>query len=176
MSQEALAQQIQPQGEVETLTFNRYLHAIAQIERFRQFETEAQDRWQNEPANPIWFHQMERIQKLAALHERRADQALKELRKLQADRFSSMDVHNEMYLLGKRADIPVTLPVRDLRRDKPTPTTAFAVASMILTNTPEVWSIIENHSSPQPSPPEMGKGSFSTGSTALPSGLVKKEY
>ena len=148
MSRELLHDQIKPQGEIETLTFHRYLHAIEQAARFRQFEIEAQTRWQNEPANQTWFLQMERIQKLAALQERRADQALKELRKLQADRFSSMDVHNEMYLLGQKADIPVTLPVRDLRKDKPTLSSALAVATMVLTNEPETWAIIDSQSPP----------------------------
>ena len=149
MNQEQLKQQIQPQGEIETLTFHRYLHAIEQAERFRAFEIEAQTRWQNEPTNPTWFHQMERIQKLAALHERRADQALRELRKLQADRYSSMDVHNEMYLVGKKADIPVTLPIRDLRKDKPNNGAALAVATMILTSASDAWSIIENQTPPK---------------------------
>jgi len=147
LKQKLLAK-ILPEGEPELQAFERYAFATYQIDRARQIEIDAQDRWLNEPDSDKWFLQMERIQKLAALQERRADKALNELRKLQRDRFSSLDVHNEMYLFEQKATIPVTLPVFEMRRSSQQNTSAFQIANMILTNSPESQAIIENQTKP----------------------------
>jgi len=137
-----------PEGEPELQVFERYVFATYQTGRARQMEIDAQDRWLNEPDSDKWFLQMERIQKLAALQERRADKALNELRKLQRDRFSSLDVHNELYLFEQKATIPVTLPIFEMRRSSQANTSAFQIANMVLTNSPESQAIIENQTKP----------------------------
>jgi hypothetical protein len=81
-----LLKQCLPEGELELQTFERYVFALFQVDRARQMEIDAQDRWSNEPNSEILFNQMERILKLCAAQERRADRALKELTKLQRDR------------------------------------------------------------------------------------------
>jgi hypothetical protein len=128
-----LQNDIRPYGEVERLAFERYTHALKMADRTRTLEIESQDRWANEPNNQQLFTQMERLAKLAASYERRADQAMRELRKLQADRYSSMDVHNELYLMNDKAHIPVSLPVTDIRKSGKS---AWQVAVQVLTNEP----------------------------------------
>jgi len=145
---EKLLASILPEGELELQAFERYTFATFQADRARQMEIDAQDRWLNEPNSDQWFLQMERIQKLGALQERRADKALNELRKLQRDRFSSLDVHNEMYLMEQKATIPATLPVFEMRRSSQANTSAFQLANMVLTNTLESQAIIENQTKP----------------------------
>lgn len=145
---EKLHKQIQPTGELEFQAFESYCFAAFQASRARRLEAEAQDRWSNEPSNELWFNQMERLIKLGATQERRAAKALRELRQLQKDRFSSMDVHNEMYLLGQKADIPATLPVAEMRKARTSNGSAIAIATMLLTSTPEIQQILRNPTNP----------------------------
>jgi hypothetical protein len=133
MNPSIIHDEIRPHGEVEKLAFERYTHALKMAERTRSLEIESQDRWSNEPDNDQYFSQMERLAKLAASYERRADAAMRELRKLQADRYSSMDVHNELYLMNDKAHIPVSLPVSEIRKHG---RSAWQVAVQVLTNEP----------------------------------------
>jgi hypothetical protein len=125
--------EIRPHGEVEKLAYERYIHALKMADRTRVLEITSQDAWANEPNNTQLFSQMERLAKLAASYERRADQAMRELRKLQADRYSSMDVHNELYLMNDKAHIPVSLPVMEIRKSGKS---AWQIAAQVLTNEP----------------------------------------
>jgi len=145
---EKMLAKILPEGELELQAFERYTFATFQADRARKMEIDVQDRWLNEPNSDQWFLQMERFIKLGALQERRADKALNELRKLQRDRFSSLDVHNELYLFEQKATIPATLPVFEMRRSSQANTSAFQIANMILTNSPESQAIIENQTKP----------------------------
>lgn len=133
--------EIRPHGEVEKIAYERYVHALKMADRTRSLEIESQDRWANEPDNQQYFIQMERLAKLAASYERRADLAMKELRKLQADRFSSMDVHNEIYLMKDKVRIPVSLPVAELRRSG---RSAFQIAAQAITNEPFCRYMLDN--------------------------------
>jgi hypothetical protein len=143
---ENITNDIRPYGEVEKLAFERYTHALKMAERTRSLEIESQDRWANQPDNPQLFSQMERLARLAASYERRADMAMRELRKLQADRYSSMDVHNELYLMNDKAHIPVSLPVMEIRRSG---TSAWQIAAQVLTNEPFCRYFLDRPETPE---------------------------
>jgi hypothetical protein len=138
--------EIRPHGALETLAYERYIHALHMADRTRSLEIESQDRWANEPNNAQFFSQMERLAKLAASYERRADMAMRELRKLQADRYSSMDVHNELYLMNDKAHIPASLPVMEIRRAG---LSAWQVAAQILTNEPFCRYFLDRPETPE---------------------------
>jgi hypothetical protein len=128
-----LFDQCLPEGELELQTFERYAFAVFQSDRARQLEIDTQARWLNEPTNPNLFHQMERIHKLGALHERRADKALKELTRLQADRILTLEVISEHFVLGQKVHIPATYPMMQMRRTDLTKTGAGILALKLLT-------------------------------------------
>jgi hypothetical protein len=138
--------EIRPHGEVEKLAYERYIHALQMAERSRSLEITSQDAWTNEPNNHQLFVQMERIAKLAASYERRADLAMRELRKLQADRYSSMDVHNELYLMNDKAHVPVSLPVTEIRKQG---RSAWQVAVQVLTNEPFCRYLLDRPETPE---------------------------
>jgi hypothetical protein len=148
-----LFEQILPDGELELQTFQRYVFAIHQAIRMHQFEIDAQARWTNEPAHPLWFQQMERIQKLAILQERRADKALSEIRKLQSDRLNALEVQNELHALNQFIPIPATLPVSAMRRSNLSKTSPALIAMMLLSTAPEIKSILSGQTKPNPVEP-----------------------
>jgi hypothetical protein len=147
-----LLAQLLPEGELELQAFERHVFATFQADRARQHELDAQDRWLNEPSNETWFHQMERIQRLGAMQERRADKALNELRRLQRDRFSALDVANELYLLNQFIPIPAALPVADIRRANQTQTSPSTIAMQLMANSPESQSILKGETKPEKMP------------------------
>ena len=126
-----------PESALEEETFRRYAFATFQITRAQALELQAQDRWINEPNSNIWFSQMERIIKLGALQERRADKALNELRKLQRDRFAALEVQGEIYAYGKELIFSKVLPIADLRTQNLNNTSAGLIAVALLATTDE---------------------------------------
>jgi hypothetical protein len=140
-----LLKQCLPEGELELQTFERYTFALFQVDRARQMEIDAQDRWSNEPNNEILFTQMERILKLCAAQERRADRALKELTKLQRDRVLAMDIHTEVYLFDTIVDIPATFPMFDVRKADLSKTSAGLLAVRLMALMPEAREIVDKH-------------------------------
>ena len=140
-----LLKQCLPEGELELQAFERYVFALFQADRARQLEIDAQDRWSNEPNNEILFNQMERILKLGAAQERRADKALKELAKLQRDRILAMDIHTELYLLDKTLDIPATFPMFEVRKTDLSKTTAGILTLKLMALLPEAREIVDKH-------------------------------
>lgn len=143
--------QILPQGELELQTFERYAFAIHQASRLREFEIETQQRWTNEPNHPLWFLQMDRLHKLAALQERRADRALSELRKLQRDRIIASEVRNELSLMEQNIPVPATLPLAAMRSCRNSTSSPAGIALLLLGTTPEVQQLFE--AKPAPPPP-----------------------
>jgi hypothetical protein len=134
---EKLFDQCAPQGEMELQTFERYAYALFQLHRARTFEIDAQLRFQNEPDSGKWFKQMERMAKLAAQFERRADKALQELRLLQMDRVSATDIQAEFYARKKNFPIPASLPIAKMR-------------SMSINGTPRAaMTLMVGHSQPR---------------------------
>ena len=140
-----LLKQCLPEGELELQTFERYVFALYQADRARQMEIDVQDRWINEPNNDKLFNQMERILKLGAAQERRADKALKELTKLQRDRVLAMDIHTEVYLFDKIVDIPATFPMFDVRKADLSKTSAGLLAVRLMALMPEAREIVDKH-------------------------------
>ena len=140
-----LLKQCLPEGELELQTFERYVFALFQVDRARQMEIDAQDRWSNEPNNEMLFNQMERILKLCAAQERRADRALKELTNLQRDRVLAMDIHTEVYLFDKIVDIPATFPMFDVRKADLSKTSAGLLAVRLMALMPEAREIVDKH-------------------------------
>ena len=140
-----LLKQCLPEGELELQVFERYVFALFQADRARQMEIDVQDRWLNEPNNETLFNQMERILKLGAAQERRADRALKELTKLQRDRILAMDIQTEVYLHDKILDIPATFPMFEVRKADLTKTGAGILAIRLMAFMPEARKIMEKH-------------------------------
>ena len=134
-----------PEGELELQAFERYTFALFQADRARQMEIDAQARWSNEPNNEILFTQMERILKLGAAQERRADKALREFQKIQTDRILAMDIHTELYLLDKKMDIPATFPMLEIRKSDLSKTTAGLLTFRLMALLPEARAIMEAH-------------------------------
>ena len=140
-----LLKQCLPEGELELQAFERYVFALFQADRARQLEIDAQTRWSNEPNNEIFFTQMERLLKLGAAQERRADRALKEFTKLQRDRILAMDIHTEVYLLDKTLDIPATFPMFEVRKTDLSKTTAGLLTLKLMALMPEAREIVDKH-------------------------------
>ena len=140
-----LLKQCLPEGELELQTFERYVFALFQADRARQMEIDAQDRWTNEPNNEKLFNQMERILKLGAAQERRANLALKEFQKIQTDRILAMDIETEVYLLDKTLDIPATFPMLEVRKSDLGKTSAGILAIRLMALMPEAREILDKH-------------------------------
>jgi len=140
-----LLKQCLPEGELELQAFERYVFALYQADRARQMEIDTQDRWINEPNSEKLFTQMERILKLGAAQERRADRALKELTRLQRDRILAMDIQTEVYLLDKTLDIPATFPMFDVRKADLRKTSAGILAIRLMALMPEAREILDKH-------------------------------
>jgi hypothetical protein len=140
-----LLKQCLPEGELELQAFERYVFALFQADRARKLEIDAQTRWSNEPNNEIFFTQMERLLKLGAAQERRADRALKEFTKLQRDRILAMDIHTEVYLLDKTLDIPATFPMFEVRKTDLSKTTAGLLTLKLMALMPEAREIVDKH-------------------------------
>ena len=105
-----------PGTQIEAETFERYAWALFMSQRFRLFEVDSQSQWAENPLDPAAFRLMERLSLIAAQHERRADRALNELRKLQRDRSVAAEVQNEMFTMDEQCSIPVSLPLHEMRR------------------------------------------------------------
>jgi len=140
-----LLKQCLPEGELELQAFERYVFALYQADRARQMEIDTQDRWINEPNSDKLFNQMERILKLGAAQERRADRALKELKKLQTDRILAMDIHTEVYLFDKILDFPATFSMFDVRKADLSKTSAGLLAIRLMALMPEAREIMDKH-------------------------------
>jgi hypothetical protein len=140
-----LLKQCLPEGELELQTFERYVFALFQADRVRQMEIDAQTRWTNEPNNRIFFEQMERLNKLGAAQERRANLALKEFRKLQTDRILAMDIHTEVYLYDKIVDLPATFPMYEVRKADLCKTSPSQLAFRLMAFMPEAREIVDKH-------------------------------
>jgi hypothetical protein len=83
---DALVTELDPQGAVETITFNDLLHAAWNLERFRRIEAESSkgeflDCW-----DPINAPALERLARYQSRAQRQYYRALKELRILQTNR------------------------------------------------------------------------------------------
>jgi hypothetical protein len=140
-----LLKQCLPEGELELQTFERYVFALFQADRVRQMEIDAQTRWTNEPNNRVFFEQMERLNKLGAAQERRANLALKEFRKLQTDRILAMDIHTEVYLYDKIVDLPATFPMYEVRKADLCKTSPSQLAFRLMAFMPEAREIVDKH-------------------------------
>ncbi len=127
-----LLKQCLPEGELELQAFERYVFALFQSDLARQMEIDSQDRWVNEPNSEKLFTQMERILKLSAAQERRADNALTEVKKIQTDRILAMD-------------IPATFPMFEVRKSDLTKTSAGILAIRLIALMPEAREIFDKH-------------------------------
>ncbi|MBM3763342.1 MAG: hypothetical protein FJW36_24265 [Acidobacteria bacterium] len=112
---EQLFQQIVPFGPAEEVIFEQYAYSTFQALRAQRFETEAQDRWSQNPENHNLFIQMERIVKQGALFERRALKAFKQLSQLQVDRLAAVEIHAELKDVELDENISPALPCAKLR-------------------------------------------------------------
>jgi len=150
---EAIKQRLEkeclPSTELERQAFERYAFSTYQAQRAQRLEASTQDRWIDDPDNQQLFHQMERYIKLTALLERRADNAINELRKLQRDRLATLQVHNELYILEQKVEIPLTLPTSQILSNYYKQTGPATLAIQIISYTQDVQDIIKNQTPPK---------------------------
>lgn len=137
-----------PDSELELQAFERYAFNTYQVMRAQRMEADTQESYLNNPDDTAAFLKLERMTKLTAMLERRADKALTELRKLQRDRISAIEIKNELYLLEKKIPIPASLPVADMRRSNLRQTSPLDIAVMLLGTTPELKAIFDNQTNP----------------------------
>jgi hypothetical protein len=104
-----------PSGAAEELLFEQYAYSSFQSLRAQRIESEAQDRWLNQPDNQLLFVQMERAIKLGALFERRAAKAFKQLQDLQLHRLASVEVRAELEHVSTPVPFSAALPLAKLR-------------------------------------------------------------
>ncbi len=104
-----------PRGTAEELFFDQYAYSSFQALRAQRFETDAQNRWLEDPDNQQRFVQMERAIKLGALFERRAAKAFKQLQDRQLDRLAGVEVLAELEDAKVEAQIPTSLPMAKIR-------------------------------------------------------------
>lgn len=142
-----------PQTAAEEQAFLRYAFNSYQLIRAQRLEVATQNNFLIGP-DDFSLSVMERLMKLTALVERRVDKALNELRKLQKDRFVALEIENEMYLLEKKAPIPVSLPVAEMAKTDLRKTNPFQLAVMILSTCPDLREIVLNQTKPIEDPPE----------------------
>ncbi|WP_031498862.1 hypothetical protein [Bryobacter aggregatus] len=128
----------QPDSALEQDAFDRYAWATFQAKRARKLELLTESLWLESPSDPKLFSQMERTQKMAAAHERRAGRALNELRQLQKDRFAAYEVYAEHCIMGKEVPIAKSLPIASLRATNLQRTNPNYLAQFLLYQTKEV--------------------------------------
>ncbi len=133
-----LRKDCQPDSHLEEETFQRYAWAAFQVVRCRKLETATEDLWIDNPESAQHFSQMERVKKMAAALERRADKSMNELRQLQRDRFAAYEVYAEHCVMGKDVQIPKSLPVADIRKSDMGRTNPNYLAQFLLYQTKEV--------------------------------------
>ncbi|WP_031499610.1 hypothetical protein [Bryobacter aggregatus] len=147
----------QPGSALEEQAFQRYVWANYQCERVRILETLTEERWLANADAPQYLSALERIAKIAALHERRADRALRQLRLLQQDRFAAYEVQAELTLLGQDAPIPKSLPITEIRKSNLQRTNPNYLAQFLLYQTEEVKQIADEmlrNAKANPMPPQ----------------------
>ncbi len=133
-----LRKDCQPETNLEEDAFQRHAWATFQAKRARSLETLAEDRWLEDPDDAKRFSQMERVVKLAASQERRADKAMRELRQLQKDRFAAYEVYAEHCVMGEEVHIPKSLPTADIRKSDMGHTSPNYIAQFLLYQTKKV--------------------------------------
>ena len=138
----ALAQKLRkdcnPETELEEEAFRRYAWASFQVRRSRKIETECEERWLANPGDALNFSIIERTLKMAVAQERRADNAMRELRQLQKDRFAAYEVYAEHCVMGKEVNIPKSLPTAEIRKSDLGRTSPNYLAQFLLYQTKEV--------------------------------------
>ena len=146
--QDKLFKECLPGRELELQTFRRYTFNLYQLIRAQRMEVEAQEAALLGSESEAAFSRLERMVKLVVILERRVDKALNELRKLQRDRISGLELESELHLLNQKIPIPLSLPVAEMRRTKQTQTSPQQLAMMLLCNTEEHRRIIEDQTKP----------------------------
>jgi len=104
-----------PSGAAEQLLFEQYAYSSFQALRAQTIETEAQQRWLENPENQQLFIQMERAIKLGALFERRAAKAFKQLQDLQLHRLAGVEIRAELEQAADPVPFSSALPLAKLR-------------------------------------------------------------
>src|ERR1035437_3774555 len=84
--QDSLSQQLDPQGAMETITFQELLHAAWSLHRFRRIEAEASRGTVEDFPDPATTPVLDRLSRYQARAQRAWQKALQELRVLQTHR------------------------------------------------------------------------------------------
>ena len=84
--QASLIAELDPQGAIETLTFNQLLHAAWNLQRYRRLEADLQVNGLDPLLDDSAAQTLERLSRYAARAERAYYRAIKELRALQTNR------------------------------------------------------------------------------------------
>src|SRR5688572_102683 len=121
--QDSLTAELDPQGTVETLTFNELLHAAWNLQRFRRIESEASTGSIDDFTDPATTATLDRLGRYQARAQRAYYKALQELRALQTNRalraFKLTKVED--------AEVPAIADINELTKQTQSEVTAKAL-------------------------------------------------
>ncbi len=108
--------QLQPKGFLEEKLFIAYCWAMFRADLARNLEIWAEDQWLQNVENDTFLRRHERMSKYRMMHERSAERALRELGRVQHDRFCSNQANEIVKKLGfPGKSLPASLPVAKIR-------------------------------------------------------------
>lgn len=125
-----LRPQLQPKGELEEQIFGAYCWSLFQAERARAFEAYAQSAWELDMEDDAKLRRMERLAIYRQRHERAAERGLKELGRIQRDRFASNQANKVLQSMGfPDKKLSAALPAFELQSKRLRRGNHFSVAN-----------------------------------------------
>ncbi len=120
---QALAEELDPQGALESITFQELLHAAWNLQRFSRIEAELSTGESGDFTNPDTIAALDRLSRYQSRAQRAYYKALAELRTLQTDRALRLQKLSE----EDSAHLPAVLSMNDLTKQTQSDITAEAV-------------------------------------------------
>jgi hypothetical protein len=121
--QDSLSQQLDPQGAMETITFQELLHAAWSLHRFRRIEAEASRGTVEDFTDPATTTVLDRLSRYQARAQRAFRKTPQELRVLQTNRALRARKLSEQ----EAAEVPAIASINDLTKQTHSEVTAEAL-------------------------------------------------
>ncbi len=121
--QDALSEELAPQGAMEEIVFQDLLHAAWNLHRFRRIEAEVSRGAVEDFTDPVTTTVLDRLSRYQARAQRARQKALQELRVLQTNRtLRAVKLTPE-----QEAEVPAIVSVNDLTKQTQSEVTAEAI-------------------------------------------------
>jgi len=118
--QDSLTAELDPQGAIETLTFNELLHAAWNLQRYRRIEADASIGTLDDFTDPATTAVLDRLGRYQARSQRAYYKALQELRALQTNRaLRALKLTEE-----EAAEVPAIIDINELTKQTQSEVTA----------------------------------------------------